>query len=331
MNEKRYILGVDGGGTKTVCFLADADGRIAGVGRAGCSNHQTGGITAAMENVARCVEEACRRAGVRREEIAFALLGMAGADLPEDFALLREHLARVLAPVPFDVINDTWIAFAAGTRETWGAVSICGTGSNLAVRTPEGKLFTTRALSYMLGNYGGGSHLAEMAMHRAFRCSEGTGEPTLLAWRLPALCGCADMDELALRTYRSDYRYPRDYNISRLVFELAAGGDAVCLRLLAAMGGELGEMLGRLIVTARLADEAVPVVLAGTLHTRDDHALMRAPLVERLHAFAPRAAVTVAQSPPVLGAALHAYAAAGIPLPEEARLRLQAEAGRAFA
>jgi len=326
MNEGRYVIGVDGGGTKTDCLLADLNGRVLGYGKAGGANHQIDGIAAAMENVARCVDEACSRAGADRRQIAFAFLGLAGADLREDFDLLNASLKETLAPIPFEVVNDSWIAFWTEERESWGAVSVCGTGSNMGVRTPNGDVYTVRALGYMLGGYGGGLQLAETAMHYAFRDSEGTGEPTLLSRRLPAVCGCATMDELALRTDRSDGRYPRDFNIPRLIFDLAEEGDAVCRRILRRHGAELGEMLGRFITRAGLAGEKVPVVLSGTLYTKDRGRRMLDPLTEKLKEFVPGAQTTLIQSPPVVGAVFGAFSAVGKRLPDSDKQAVRAQA-----
>ena len=321
MGEKRYVIGIDGGGTKTDCVIAELGGRFVGFSRTGGSNHQIDGIETAMENVSRAVDEACERAGIRRGEVAFAFLGMAGADLPEDFALLRANLP--LAPIPFEIVNDSWIAFFTEAQRDWGAVSICGTGANLGVLKPDGSLLSVRALGYMLGNYGGGQQLAETALHFAFRDSEGTGEPTLLSQRLPEVCGCATMDELALRTYRSDYRYPREFPIPKLVFDLANEGDAVCLRILRQHGEELGEMLGRLITRAGMADQAVPVVLSGSLYTRDTNRRILEPLQTRVSAFVPRAVLLLIRSQPVIGALFRSFSMIGKRLPAEQKQALK--------
>src|SRR5918997_265200 len=42
-----YVLGVDGGGSKTFALVADDRGRLLGFGRGGPSNHESAGVNAA--------------------------------------------------------------------------------------------------------------------------------------------------------------------------------------------------------------------------------------------------------------------------------------------
>ena len=330
MKGKRYVVGIDGGGTKTACMLTDLSGQELACSVAGGSNHQTVGIHSAMENVCQSINSACSQLGVGRESIDHVFLGMAGADLQEDLDLLGANLRTVFGKIPFHLVNDSWIAFSSATECQWGAISVCGTGNNLGVKDKAGRIYSVRALRYMLGNYGGGNHLAEMALHRAFRCDEGTGPDTALTRELPAFCRCASMDELAHRIYCSDYRYQRDFNIPKLVFDLAYEGDEVSRALIEKMAVEIGEMLGRLIEKAGLAQEVVPLVLSGSLYVKDQHQQFIPHLQQAVERFVPRVHVILAQNPPVYGALRNSLFAVGKRLPIEQEERIIAFAKQAF-
>ncbi|GAB1483302.1 hypothetical protein MASR2M78_21180 [Treponema sp.] len=81
--------------------------------------------------------------------------------------------------------NDAWIALLGGCPELYGAALICGTGTNAVARSASGTSATLRSQDYRLGNYGGGPHLAEQALHQAFRADEGTGPATQSHCRTP--------------------------------------------------------------------------------------------------------------------------------------------------
>ena len=57
-HRRRLILGIDGGGSKTLALLADADGRVLGRGTGPTSNYQTVGAAAAQA----ALDEACAAA-----------------------------------------------------------------------------------------------------------------------------------------------------------------------------------------------------------------------------------------------------------------------------
>ena len=323
MGDKRYVIGVDGGGTKTACIVSDLSGNELAINTAGGSNHQTIGISSAMENVFQAIGTACDKLSIGIQDIEFIFLGMAGVDFQEDTDLISGQLKDRIGKIPFKLVNDSWIAFSSATKSKWGAISVCGTGNNLAVRDRNGKIHSVRALRYMLGNYGGGIHLTEMALHRAFRCDEGTGEYTELAKALPPFCNCLSMNELAEKIYTSDYQYQRDYNIPKLVFDLARKGDKVCDQLIRDMANEVGEMIGRLIVRSGLESEAVPLVLSGSLYVKDEDRLFIPRLVEKVREYVPKVEALLAETPPVFGALMEAFSCVGISLPEERVKRIR--------
>ena len=94
----QYVLGVDGGNTKTIALVAALDGTILGAGRAGCGDIYNASIegtswpdsaSAAIANIEYAVETALQAAQVKSADLVTAVFNMAGADWLEDFALLE--------------------------------------------------------------------------------------------------------------------------------------------------------------------------------------------------------------------------------------------------
>ena len=302
----KYIIGIDGGGTKTVCVLADELARILAVSQTGCSNHQICGIDTAVETIADLIDGAAKKAGISREDISFVKIGLAGADTDSDLELLNRHFEKALSGMDFEIVNDIWIAFAAETTNGWGAISICGTGHNTAVFTPDGKTFGIRALRYELGNFGGGRYITDHALHYAFRSSEKTGDYTKLERELPGFCGARDMNELAESIYQSNYAYQYQFNIPKLIFDLADEGDEVSRMIVMREGAELGRMTGGLVQKAGLRGVNVPVVLAGSIFANCGSALIINSYSESLSRYVPDFSLHIMRKPPVLGAVLGA-------------------------
>ena len=327
---QRIIAGVDGGGVKTACIIADESGRILGYSITKGSNHQICGISLAMENVYQSICKAAQSAGIGVSDLSFIFLGLAGADLNEDFQILNDNFKRIIHGIPFKIVNDTWIAFSSMTSSNWGAASICGTGNNLAVKDKNDNIYSVRALKYVLGNYGGGQHLADIALHYAFRCDESTGSYTRLIEVLPAYCGCKDMNELAIKTYKSNYQYYKAFNIPKLVFDLAEEGDMVCMEIITRMGNEIGTMLSGLITKAGLENERIPVILSGSQYTKDLKQQMINPLKEQLGKTVPNAKVEVLRYPPVVGAVISAMKELGIELDEKKLEELRQDSKKRF-
>ena len=304
----KYAIGIDGGGTKTLCLLADAQGNVlAGVEAAG-TNHQLCGAAEAGRRLWAAVDALLRRARVTPDQVGFVCMGLSGADSPADVAVLERHLPPPLAALPHQILNDVWIAFAAGTAEPAGAVSICGTGHNAAVRAPDGSTAGINALRYPLGNVGGGRMMTDAALHAAFRCHEHTGRPTRLALELPAAAGLPDMDAVCRAVYESGYTAQYGWSVPPLVDALACGGDAVCAALLAGFGAEQGTMLAGLLRHTGYVRGAVPVVLAGSIYEKTKSPVLVDSFCRAVRAACPGARFTVVRRPPCAGAVALALA-----------------------
>lgn len=297
----RFLLAVDGGATKTHCLISDEQGRILAEFQAGPSNHQIIGADASAAVFQKAFHTVLQTAGIHMNDISLVYLGLSGADLPSDFELYNEILKPILREVPFKVVNDSWIAMASGVEEGWGAVCICGTGSNAAARSPEGQEAILRSLSYELGSFGGGGDLATEALHYAFRSEEGTGKKTALETAIPPLAGLSNLTELADLIYHGQKKLDAIPGIPALVFSLANQGDAVSQEILVNMGEILGSMAAGVIKRTGMKDLAVPVVLGGSVFKGNNPLLIDA-LTLALHRTVPQAFLRRPDGPPITGA-----------------------------
>ena len=127
-----FVVGVDGGTTKTIALVADKQGRILGAGRGGNSNWTGPDVAAPMRVVAETVREALRQAGLRGADVAMGVFGLAGADWPEDYRRRQAVLEDSGIARRVIVKNDALVGWRAGTRGRFGVAIVAGTGSNTA-------------------------------------------------------------------------------------------------------------------------------------------------------------------------------------------------------
>ena len=301
----RKIIAIDGGGTKTQCILVDETGRVLAKLLTAGSNYDVIGIEKASTILSNAVDALIEEIGTEaeKEEPAAICMGLSGLDFPADFCLMRENLRPNVCGTEVMLYNDSWIALAAGEIKDMGAISICGTGHNTGVMAKDGTLYGINAMGYMLGGYGGGPMLSEYALHRAFRSFEKTGAYTKLEEILPELFGQANMAELLAFVVDRNCVFPDLAEVPKLIAKLANEGDEICMMLLHDYGKEMGEMTGRLIWHAGLGQEAVPVILAGSVHTKMTSPILNRGFEDEVKKYCPRADVRPVTREPVFGAA----------------------------
>lgn len=296
-----YVLGIDAGGTKTHCVIADENENILAEGLAGASQHQLFGIRQTEKNLQLAVSAALKEADLTLQDLSYAVLGMSGADGEDDLALLNPAAEKVLPCVPFRVVHDAWIGMYSALKEPFGVVSICGTGAGHAGRNRQGDELTLRNLDYRLGNYGGGGDLVEKALHYAFRSDEGTYEKSALEAAVPPIFGVSTMEDVCRLLKQNPLSDKERYQLPITVFQLANSGDSVCRMLIQDLGHEEGLYAAAVIRRLHMENEQVPVVLIGSLFHSDDPLLLD-PFMEAVRSAAPAAYPVLPTRKPVTGA-----------------------------
>lgn len=296
-----YVLGIDAGGTKTHCVIADENENILAEGLAGASQHQLFGIRQTEKNLQLAVSAALKEADLTLQDLSYAVLGMSGADGEDDLALLNPAAEKVLPGVPFRVVHDAWIGMYSALKEPFGVVSICGTGAGHAGRNRQGDELTLRNLDYRLGNYGGGGDLVEKALHYAFRSDEGTYKKSALEAAVPPIFGVSTMEDVCRLLKQNPLSDKERYQLPITVFQLANSGDSVCRMLIQDLGHEEGLYAAAVIRRLHMENEQVPVVLIGSLFHSDDPLLLD-PFMEAVRSAAPAAYPVLPTRKPVTGA-----------------------------
>lgn len=303
----KKIIAFDGGGTKTRCVVCESSGKVLADITAGPSNHQMIGKQETREILSLLFDKAIQVSHIEKEDLDYVYLGLAGADLEEDFKLLNEICEDVFSPLPYEVTNDAWIIMRSGLRSSWGAVSICGTGSNAAAVHPNGDKTILRSLGYHLGGYGGGGDMAIEALHHAFRSDEHTGPYSRLEDEIPKLMNKTSMTELVPMLYPTDKLSFEDYRqIPPLVFRLASEGDSVSKNILIEMGKVQGQMVAGIIKKLKMNTLKVPVVLGGSIF-KGTCSLFIDTLEKEIKDVAPDAYLIQPTAPPILGAVLSGF------------------------
>jgi N-acetylglucosamine kinase-like BadF-type ATPase len=261
------LLGIDGGGTSTIAWLADPEGRVLGRGRAGPSNYQAVGADAARAALDRAIASAFAEAGLAVAPVESACFGLAGFDRPEDQDLLHAWSSQAQWARRLVGVNDGMLIIAAGTPDGWGLGVIAGTGSIAVGRTHDGRTARAGGWGHLLGDEGSGYHVALAALRRVARRADGRmprlTENDPLSDRLCAALGIEGASRLVSTIYHPDYDRTKIAALAPLVVAAAEDDPALVTEILAPAGIELAETI---LAVARALDwhgGPVPLAMAG--------------------------------------------------------------------
>jgi N-acetylglucosamine kinase-like BadF-type ATPase len=214
----RFVLGFDGGGTKTDCVLMDESGAILARSQAGPSNPLRVGFGAAITSIREAARQAIGLAGLSRETSAGALCaGLAGAGPPESAEKIRALLAAEFPGSIVQVCTDIDLTLAAA-GDGPVIVLLAGTGSFAVGRNAAGE--TARAGGYgsQIGDEGSAYDIGRRAVLTTMHENDRTGVDALLGQRLLRELGCADWSEVKARAQAaSDEVFPRLFSVVAMV------------------------------------------------------------------------------------------------------------------
>lgn len=299
----RFVMGVDGGATKTLAAVLDLREQTLHLGHGASSNPDAVGAHTATESLVKATDEAIVRAGIAREEIDAAVLAIAGTDTDAVAANVRES-----RPSTWVVVNDVVGAWAAATGGRPGVGAISGTGSNVFGVGPDGRVWRAGGWGHVLGDEGSGYWLAVQSIKAALRDRERSGPETALSAAAVDFFGVKSVEALATLVYFKPLSKGEIAAFAIETARVAHTGDAVACELYERAAVEIGRQVAAVVEQTGLVND-FPVGLIGSAFKAG--ALFVESLAAHVHRIAPQARVEVVEMAPVGGCLLLAARVAG--------------------
>jgi N-acetylglucosamine kinase-like BadF-type ATPase len=303
---RELYLGVDGGGSKTVAAIADGAGHVISAARAGGSNYQSIGKTAAIAELRAAVDVALRGANASLSDITAAAFGIAGADRAPEMAVVQDMVAESVPVQRRFVENDALLVLRAVTKDAVGVGLIAGTGTNCVGRDRYGRRHQVGGMGAISGDVGYAEDLAMRAIGGAWMATDGRTGPSMLATSVPRAIGVETVEEIPRHLVRGVIPEPLIRRVVQCLFEQARDGDGLALRIIEDTGARIGAAAAAVMRTLVLRGSNAVVVLGGAMFQTDGHDLLVDAVERRIRNTVNEAHVIRLNMNPVIGALLFA-------------------------
>ena len=297
-------LGIDGGGTKTTCVVADETSTL-GSATTGGSNITRHGEARVREALHAAVKAACAAARVEPSQIESACVGLSGAGRVE----VRDVVAGIMRELVggrMTVISDLETTLQAAFHDGPGVITIAGTGSIAYGRDARGQTARAGGWGLAISDEGSAQWIGRTAVSAVLGAKDAGLEPPLLATILK-LWQLSSLDELVRRANASP---PPDFSsLFRPVVSAADAGDPLARQLLDNAGSELATLASNVVCRLFAAEDSVPVAMSGGVFRQSER--VRQVFYNKLIAECPQTRVDANLAEPVKGALELARKAAG--------------------
>lgn len=182
---KNYVMGVDGGSTKTHCIVFDLDMKMVDALEWSTTNHEgmPNGYDDLREVLDEMVSTILTRNNIERSQVISSGWGLAGVDTKAQHAAICD----VIKGLGFNnatVCNDAFLGVKAGAKSGYGICLINGTGCSTAGVGVDGTMVQIGGQGSYTGDIGGGGHVAGACITAVYNELFRMGKPTLMTQKL---------------------------------------------------------------------------------------------------------------------------------------------------
>lgn len=300
---RKYVIGIDGGGTKTNALLVNFDGTVVAEASAGSTQLQTVGVKESSQILFDLIFQCCQQAGSTADSIHNVVMGIAGAGRASDRSDLVSSLQSIAAKKKFPLNNitvetDAHIALEAAFAGGPGIIVIAGTGSIALYRTEDGKILRTGGWGKLLGDEGSGYAVGRDGLNAVMRQYDNRGDKTELTKKALVHFQSGSIDELIQMIY---YGKADVSSFAPRVCEAASAFDHVAHSVLVKNATELMDHVRVLIMQSRPKKKIPVALMGGMLESDTPYSKM---VREKIISSLPNVVVQKPKFPAAFGAAI---------------------------
>jgi N-acetylglucosamine kinase-like BadF-type ATPase len=231
-----YFLGIDAGGTKTQCALAQENTELV---RASGGSIKTLHLSPeeATRHLEALLREIAQQSGIPLNKITRTCVGLSGFSVPHVTEWARNALASRIGGEVL-VVGDEEIALDAAFGSGPGVLVVAGTGNNIIGRARNGQMVHVGGWGPALADEGSGNWIGKQAVRAIFNALD-RGETTLLLdavmrqWKISSIGALID--------HSNQPHAPCFSELTPLVVECAKRQDRAAIAVLDQAGSLLGD------------------------------------------------------------------------------------------
>jgi N-acetylglucosamine kinase-like BadF-type ATPase len=230
----KYIIGIDGGGTKTDCAASDLNGNVLFDTKGKPSNFLVEGTEKVSEAILSLINTCKENLKFDYSDIEIIIIGTAGAGRKTDAERLKTSFLNYSKnhAINFKKIvveSDAVIALEGAFSGKPGAILIAGTGSIMFGKDLEGKIHRVGGFGRKIGDEGSGYNLGRKGLNAVSKEFDRRGKPTLITNYLKEKFAVNSPEILISEVYGNEFDIA---SIAPLVISAAEKNDETALKII---------------------------------------------------------------------------------------------------
>lgn len=293
----KYYIGIDGGGTKTKCVLADENLCI----RSSATGPATNPLVVGFEKSALTLLKLIKKTGSSKK-ISFCEIGIAGTGLKKNsdklkkILMIKSRQAGFKLP-PFEISTDIRITLEGAFGGAPGSILISGTGSIVFAKDKKENLFRAGGFGRIIGDEGSGYAIGRKILSIIARSIDGRENHKELLKKFQKKFDIWDSSQLISLVHSEKFQIA---GLAEFVISEAEKGNSSCRKILEKEADQL--ILHLKPISKKLMSKNFRLCLSGSLLNKKNYfsSLVKVKIKSQY----PGISIDNPQFPPELGAVM---------------------------
>lgn len=226
MSNRKYFLGVDGGGSKTTAVVFSDEGKLISRACGESINYYSVGLDNARQAMKNIIEN------LSQKSFDCAVIGMSALNERACTDEVERFCSGIIDSKKIIMDSDLYIALEALGENGECAVVISGTGSVAAMRKSNGETMHTGGWGYILGDEGSGYSIGLNGIKAAIRAYDGIEAETKLLKECKEYFGINNIYDLIDLYYTQKVSRKKTALFASNVCKCAESGDEAALKII---------------------------------------------------------------------------------------------------
>ena len=266
---KRYLIGIDGGGTKTHGVISTFEGEVISEAFKGSANFQMLGVETVAKSLVELIYELINGANCQTSDVELVVIGITGAGREKDRERIYTGIVNYAEvekiSLPKLIIEtDARIALEGAFMGESGIILIAGTGSVMFAKDVAGEIHRVGGWGRFIGDEGSAFVIGREALRAVAKCVDGRGKETILKQLIFEEFNLTDLMQVVSEIYSGKFDIAK---VAPLVMKAAELGDEIAIKILDDACFELLAHIRAMLKKARFGEKVNLALLGGVLQS----------------------------------------------------------------
>lgn len=260
-----YVIGIDGGGTKSLLKLADKEGNLLATCHGGPSNIYSSSLDTVKESLNQIIHEALAQAQVDMKEIERLCLGTAGAGREEASLILTRILNEIGVHCDLIITHDAMTALYGALGKGEGIILISGTGSVCYGNRSDGSYHRAGGWGHIMSDEGSGYDIGRRILTQVMKSYDGRGIESILTKLVLGKLDIESVEDLVSFAHGPDTGKSGIADLGRLLDPACFAGDKAAMQIAKDAAKELFCMVEAVATKLEFTDQGADLVFGGSV------------------------------------------------------------------